>query len=118
MLLESERTKIEKDKEEIGKIKAQLDESGKGAEKVNEYLKIFFEKDNIKIEPTEDKKFKLVRGTEIAKNLSEGEKTAISFAYFAAKLEEQNNNIADTIVYIDDPVSSLDSNHLFNIYSH
>ncbi|GMO52905.1 MAG: hypothetical protein Ta2C_03730 [Candidatus Endomicrobiellum trichonymphae] len=91
MLLESKRTKIEKDKEEIGKIKAQLDKSDKGAEKVNEYLKIFFEKDNIKIEPTEDKKFKLIRGTEIAKNLSEGEKTAISFAYFAAKLEEQSN---------------------------
>ncbi|MCA6079313.1 MAG: AAA family ATPase [Endomicrobium sp.] len=119
--LENEQTNIEKDiaiqKKEISKIKEQLDESTKGAEKVNEYLKIFFEKDDIKIEATDDKKFKLVRGTETAKNLSEGEKTAISFAYFAAKLEEQDNNIADTIVYIDDPVSSLDSNHLFNIYS-
>jgi len=49
--------------------------------------------------------------------LSEGEKTAISFAYFTAKLEEHDNLLADTIVYIDDPVSSLDSNLLFNIYS-
>jgi wobble nucleotide-excising tRNase len=119
--LENEQTNIKKDiemqKQEIDKIKAQLDESVKGAEKVNEYLKIFFEKDDIKIIATDDKKFKMVRGTEAAKNLSEGEKTAISFAYFVAKLGEQNNTIADTIIYIDDPVSSLDSNHLFNIYS-
>ena len=32
-------------------------------------------------------------------------------------IEEQNNKLSDTIVYIDDPVSSLDSTHLFNIYS-
>jgi len=88
-----------------------------GAVKVNDYLKVFFGKDDIQIESTADNKFKLLRETEVAKNLSEGEKTAISFAYFTAKLEEQNNQISDTIVYIDDPVSSLDSNHLFNIYS-
>jgi wobble nucleotide-excising tRNase len=54
----------------------------------------------------------LVCGTEIAKNLIEWEKSAILFACFSAKFEEQNNNITDTIVYIDDPVPSLDSNHL------
>jgi wobble nucleotide-excising tRNase len=42
---------------------------------------------------------------------------ANSFVYFAAKLEERNNNTVGTIVYIDDPCPSLDSNHLFNIYS-
>src|SRR5690606_19804713 len=71
----------------------------------------------VQIKPTTDKKFQLLRGTVIARNLSEGEKTAISFAYFTAKLEEQNNKLSDTIIYIDDPISSLDSNHLFNIYS-
>tara|TARA_R110002167_G_scaffold169693_1_gene367599 strand:+ start:1598 stop:3850 length:2253 start_codon:yes stop_codon:yes gene_type:complete len=104
-------------KQAINLIKSQLDETVKGAGVVNDYLKIFFGKDDIKITPTTDKKFQLLRGTDIAKNLSEGEKTAIAFAYFTAKLEEQNNKIADTIIYIDDPISSLDSNHLFNIYS-
>lgn len=115
--IESKAASIETQKQDIATIKAKLDESIKGAEKVNEYLKIFFGKDDVQIAPTDDKKFKLVRGKEVAKNLSEGEKTAISFAYFTAKLEEQSNQLADTIVYIDDPVSSLDSNHLFNIYS-
>ncbi len=108
---------IEGQKKAIILIKSQLDETVKGAGVVNDYLKIFFGKDDVQITPTTDKKFQLLRGTDVAKNLSEGEKTAISFAYFTAKLEEQNNKIADTIVCIDDPISSLDSNHLFNIYS-
>lgn len=108
---------ITRQKQAITLIKSQLDETVKGAGVVNDYLKIFFGKDDIQITPTTDKKFQLLRGTDVAKNLSEGEKTAIAFAYFTAKLEEQNNKIADTIIYIDDPISSLDSNHLFNIYS-
>ncbi len=108
---------IEGQKQAITLIKSQLDETVKGAGVVNDYLKVFFGKDDIQITPTTDKKFQLLRGTDVAKNLSEGEKTAIAFAYFTAKLEEQNNKIADTIIYIDDPISSLDSNHLFNIYS-
>jgi wobble nucleotide-excising tRNase len=108
---------ISEQKQAITLIKSQLDETVKGAGVVNDYLKIFFGKDDVQITPTTDKKFQLLRGTDVAKNLNEGEKTAISFAYFTAKLEEQNNKIADTIIYIDDPISSLDSNHLFNIYS-
>lgn len=108
---------IEEQKNAIALIKSQLDETIKGAGVVNDYLKVFFGKDDIQITPTTDKKFQLLRGVDVAKNLSEGEKTSIAFAYFTAKLEEQNNKIADTIIYIDDPISSLDSNHLFNIYS-
>jgi wobble nucleotide-excising tRNase len=115
--IDTKGVSIERQKQAVALIKTQLDETVKGAGKVNDYLRVFFGKDDIQINSTADKKFKLVRGTEVAKNLSEGEKTAIAFAYFTAKLEEQNNHIADTIVYIDDPISSLDSNHLFNIYS-
>ena len=32
-------------------------------------------------------------------------------------LEDKNTDLKDTIVFIDDPISSLDSNHLFNIYA-
>jgi len=108
---------IEKQRQGILGIKSQLSETVKGASQINNHLKIFFGKDDVKIEATPDNKFKLIRGDEVAKNLSEGEKTAISFVYFITKLEEQNNKLNDTIVYIDDPVSSLDSTHLFNIYS-
>ncbi|EKN4696026.1 AAA family ATPase [Yersinia ruckeri] len=52
-----------------------------------------------------------------AKNLSEGEKTAIAFVYFAIKSGESGNDIKKTIIVIDDPVSSFDSNHLFHSYA-
>jgi wobble nucleotide-excising tRNase len=95
----------------------QLSETVKGAETVNNYLKIFFGKDDIEIKVTDENKFVLLREQHEAKNLSEGEKTAIAFAYFTAKLEERDNKIRESIIYIDDPISSLDSNHLFNLYS-
>ena len=115
--IDAKGVNIEAQKQAINAIKSQLDETVKGAGVINDYLKIFFGKDDIQITPTTDKKFQLLRDTDVAKNLSEGEKTAIAFSYFTAKLEEQNNKLADTIIYIDDPISSLDSNHLFNIYS-
>ncbi|WP_205948376.1 AAA family ATPase [Rahnella victoriana] len=50
-------------------------------------------------------------------NLSEGEKTAIAFVYFAIKIDESNNDITQSIIVVDDPVSSFDSNHLFHSYA-
>lgn len=102
---------------EILKIQQRLSETVKGAESVNDVLMKFFGKDDIRVKVSEDKTFRLMRGDIRAKNLSEGEKTAISFAYFMVKLGENNNKVKDTVVYIDDPISSLDSNHIFNIYS-
>jgi len=100
---------------ERAEIEAKLSDALKGATKVNDYIKQLFQHDGIKIEVTEEKKFILKRNGFFADNLSEGEKTAISFAYFITTLEDRNTNLDDAIVFIDDPVSSLDSNHLFNI---
>jgi len=55
--------------------------------------------------------------SEKATNLSEGEKSAISFIFFLTKLKENEDKLRKTIVVIDDPISSFDSNHLFNAYS-
>jgi wobble nucleotide-excising tRNase len=52
----------------------------------------------------------------LAKNLSEGEKTAIAFVYFITKLREKES-LKDDIVVLDDPISSFDSNNLFSAYS-
>ncbi len=52
------------------------------------------------------------------KTLSEGEKTIISFLYFLqlCKGKESNNEVINgKIIVIDDPISSLSHNHLFNI---
>lgn len=102
---------------EITRLRTLLSEAAKGADKLNETLERFFGKNDIQIVVGDDDKYVLMRGTHPAKNLSEGEKTAICFAYFIVKLLENDNKLADTIVYIDDPISSLDYNHLMNVHA-
>ena len=53
-----------------------------------------------------------------AENLSEGEKTAIAFLYFLKSLEDKSFDLKKGIVVIDDPVSSLDTNALFQAFGY
>ena len=41
----------------------------------------------------------------------------VTFAYFLATLENNGASLNQTIVFIDDPISSLDSNHIYAIYA-
>ncbi|MDA0771321.1 MAG: AAA family ATPase [Cyanobacteria bacterium] len=116
-LISEKKTLICELKSEIVSLENRLSENANGAKKVNEYLQILFNSDNLVFETNEKGLFKLLRDNKPAKNLSEGEKTAISFAYFIASLEDKNTNLSETVVFIDDPISSLDSNHLYNVYS-
>jgi wobble nucleotide-excising tRNase len=50
-------------------------------------------------------------------SLSEGEKTALAFAFFLSKFENEVNSeekIKNSAVVIDDPISSLDENRLYS----
>lgn len=98
----------------IRKLEELLSNAVKGAEQLNRILVSFFSKEDLRVEVAQGH-FEIRRGTNVAKNLSEGEKTAIAFAYFTTRLKDKDTNLAETIVVIDDPVSSLDSNHLFNV---
>lgn len=48
-----------------------------------------------------------------ATNLSDGERTAVSFIYFLKSLEDSGFDLENGVVVIDDPVSSLDSNAIY-----
>ena len=41
----------------------------------------------------------------------------LPFCYFMAKLEDVETKGSKPIIWIDDPISSLDSNHIFFVYS-
>jgi len=45
--------------------------------------------------------------------LSAGEKTALAFAYFLSKVATEVTDKGQTIIVIDDPISSLDDNRLY-----
>ena len=72
---------------------------------------------NISAIQLSESEFEFRRGTEPAINLSDGERTAIAFAYFLLTLEDRGNNLSNTLVFIDDPISSLDSNHIYAIHA-
>ena len=114
--------KIRSIESEIEDLKIQLKDEKKGADKVNEYLNHFFGFTSIRFEAVEEEeqpgyKFQILRGNEIAYNLSEGERSLIAFCYFMAKLEEADTKGKELIIWIDDPVSSLDNNHIFFVFS-
>lgn len=100
-------------------LEGQLKSVVAGKDEINKFIKAFLNREDIRIDVTDDDKFKLMRGEKVAQNLSEGEKTAISFAYFLTKLESlhRENKLIESIIFIDDPISSLDANHIAHIYS-
>jgi wobble nucleotide-excising tRNase len=100
-------------------LQAKIDRAQKGRERLNERIVSLLGVDVIQIDVVHVggvDRFALRRHGQPARNLSDGERTAIAFAFFLTKLE-QHKSLDDVIVYIDDPISSLDSNHVFQIYS-
>ncbi|WP_313290599.1 AAA family ATPase [Stutzerimonas nitrititolerans] len=106
-------------------LQAQLKDESKGADKVNSYLNNFFGHQSLSLEAIEDAsisgnksyRFEVTRDKKKAFHLSEGECSLIAFCYFMAKLDDYETRGKQPIIWIDDPISSLDSNHIFFIYS-
>ena len=68
------------------------------------------EENNIRIKYKGDDETK----KRLQNTLSEGEKTALAFAYFMSKVTTEVTNKGQTIIVIDDPISSLDDNRLYS----
>lgn len=107
--------------DEIKELDAAIKDEKKGADQVNKYLSNFFGHESLRLEAIEDGdkafKFQIVRNKKQAHNLSEGECSLVAFCYFMAKLEDIESKDKRLVIYIDDPISSLDNNHIFFVYS-
>lgn len=93
-----------------------------GTEEINDLLNNYFGHRFLSLRAIQDGsphsyKFEIVRKNEKAYNLSQGEKNLIAFCYFIAKLDDVKTKDSNPIIWIDDPVSSLDSNHIFFVFS-
>jgi len=103
-------------------LRAMQKDERKGAERVNALLGHFFGHDGLKLKAVDGDndsgtRFQVMRGGKSAYNLSEGECSLVAFSYFMAKLEDSESKGKELVIYIDDPISSLDSNHVFFIFS-
>lgn len=106
--------------------KRELNDEEKGARKVNEYLSHYFGHHFLSLEAKTDEvtgeesrriRFEVIRDGKKAYHLSEGECSLLAFCYFLAKLDDIDTKGSKPIIWIDDPISSLDGNHIFFIYS-
>ncbi|ALM81075.1 AAA family ATPase [Helicobacter pylori] len=69
-----------------------------------------------------DKDYRIVLNSDVLENseaemiLSDGEKTTLAFAYFLARLKlfYKKEDLKDLVVIIDDPISSLDEQRIYN----
>jgi wobble nucleotide-excising tRNase len=131
--LEKERAKKDNKQVEINNIlsdisqrQTELNDEKAGAKKVNELLNNYFGHKFLSLEAIEFKnedtgskqyRFEIHRENKKAYHLSEGENSLIAFCYFMAKLQDTKTKGLKPIIWIDDPISSLDSNHIFFIYT-
>lgn len=119
------RGKVDEKRLKINDLKAQLKDESKGADKVNDYLNNFFGHQSLSLRAIEEDpgdtssgyRFEVTRNEKKAFHLSEGECSLIAFCYFMAKLEDIETKGNQPIIWIDDPISSLDANHIFFVYS-
>ncbi len=121
--VKSKREEIIRLQDEKRKLEAQAKDESKGAELVNQHLMHYFGHNELKLVAEGEQpniKFSIHRDGAPANNLSEGECSLISFCYFMAKIEDELKDETESdklVIYIDDPISSLDSNHIFFMFS-
>lgn len=121
--IETEKNEINNYNLEIEKYKEKLSNLETSTSNINKYLKSYFGHNMLELKAKKDDKgqlngeFEILRNGKQAKNLSEGECSLIAFCYFVASLKDANTKDKNPIIWIDDPISSLDNNHIFFIFS-
>ncbi|WP_144690693.1 AAA family ATPase [Campylobacter jejuni] len=107
----------------IENYKAKLSNLETSTSNINNYLKSYFGHNLLELKAKKDDngqlngEFEILRNGKQAKNLSEGECSLVAFCYFVASLEDAKTKDKNPIIWIDDPISSLDNNHIFFIFS-
>ncbi len=121
-ILQESDEKIETLSKKIEKLGKNQKNEKNAANQINTYLNNRLGQDELHLDINKDKNnqysFAIFRQGNPAYNLSEGEMTLISFAYYLASLKTlSEDERKKVIIVIDDPISSLDENNIFYIYS-
>lgn len=104
-------------KKRINENKGKISSEHRACDFLNRELQTFLGRNEITFEVAADGGYAIKRNNVLARNLSEGEKTAIAFLYFVIHLKDQDFDLEKDIIVIDDPISSLDSNSLFQAFA-
>jgi len=99
-------------KGEIARLERDIVEHRQPAEELNNDLHKYLGHDELRLE-VKDTGYTITRNGAPAQALSEGETTAIALLYFLKSLQDRRFDLANGVVVLDDPVSSLDANALY-----
>lgn len=106
------RAEIKKLDEEVAEIEREIVQHRRPAEEFNADLRNYLGHGELQL-AIRDSGYEVMRSGQPAMGLSEGERTAIALLYFLKSLEDRGFDLANGVVVLDDPVSSLDANSLF-----
>lgn len=101
-------------KQIIEKYESKLRNTKDGCDALNKILIDLLGRDEIRFEDS-DIGYIIRRNKEIAKDISEGEKTTIAFAHFIVNLTNKDFDLKEGIIIIDDPISSLDLDSIHKV---
>ncbi|MCB1736302.1 MAG: AAA family ATPase [Gammaproteobacteria bacterium] len=101
---------------DIAELEVRIRQHRRPAEELNRELASYLGREELRFE-VEQNGYRIMRGNHSATHLSDGERTAIAFLYFLKSLQGADFDLKTGIVVVDDPVSSLDANSLFNAFS-
>lgn len=114
-------TEIKTYETKISKLESSLKSESEAVNRINIILQNSLAHSELSLKSIDNEEkiyFEVSRNEERAYNLSEGEKSLIAFAYYIARLESLSvEEKSKTILFIDDPISSLDENNIFYIYN-
>lgn len=92
----------------------ELQRSSVAASQINGLLKRLLGP-RISVEQAQDNRIQFIREGQPATNMSDGERTAISLAYFLVSLGQNGQRLENLVVFVDDPICSLDANHIYDV---
>jgi wobble nucleotide-excising tRNase len=101
----------------IQAIEREIVQHRRPAEELNAELCSYLGHDELRLD-VKDAGYTMTRGGQLAGDLSESEKTSIAFLYFLKSLQDMSFDHANSVIIIDDPVSSLDANSLFAAFGY
>jgi len=104
---------------EIKKLEDKLSDEKASIKIINQFFKLTSSHLKLDIKNNIDKQifYEVLRENKKAQKLSNGEQSLIAFCYFLAKVKNKLDNETNVIIYIDDPISSLDNNHIFSVFA-
>lgn len=113
-LLENNNKELEDKEGELHIVRKRVRSEQIPAENINSDITKIIGRSELKF-VSENEGYSILRDDKQALKISRGEMNALSLVYFFNSLEDADFNIKNSIIILDDPISSFDSNYYYSL---